>query len=147
MVRCLASPKTSWNAADKIHCVLISECEEAFGCPRPREFRVRPELTCFFIFCGKQSSRARAYLYNSYCFLPSHLHRPTQPIYGTAIGGHGKTKVCLHRQPTSVTAVKAKNTTYCVVYTRAREAVCPVDAGKQQRGSRGISLRSKQNYL
>ena len=48
MERCPASPKTSWNAADKIHCVLISECEEAFRCPRPREFRVRPKLTCFF---------------------------------------------------------------------------------------------------
>ena len=46
-----------------------------------------------------------------------------------------------------VKAVKAKNTTYSVVYTRAREAIRPVDAGKPQRGSRGISLRGKQNYL
>ena len=29
--------------------------------------------------------------------------------------------------------MKAKNTTYSVVYTRAREAIRPVDAGKPQR--------------
>ena len=67
------------------------------------------------------SSRARPY--NSSCFLPSHLHHQNNLLTIKHLQVKAKRPspfTCLHQHPTSVKAVKAKNTPYCVVYTRAR---------------------------
>ena len=67
------------------------------------------------------SSRARPY--NSSCFYPSRLHHQNNLLTIKHLQVKAKKHspfTCLHQHPTSVKAVKAKNTTYCVVYTRAR---------------------------
>ena len=69
--------------------------------------------------CSLISSRARPY--NSSCFLPSHLHHQNNLLTIKHLQVKAKRHspfTCLHQHPTSVKAVKAKNTTYCVVYTR-----------------------------
>ena len=71
--------------------------------------------------CSLISSRARPY--NSSCFLPSHLHHQNNLLIIKYLQVKAKRHspfTCLHQHPTSVKAVKAKNTPYCVVYTRAR---------------------------
>ena len=71
--------------------------------------------------CSLISSRARPY--NSSCFYPSHLHHQSNLLTIKHLQVKAKRHspfTCLHQHPTSVKAVKAKNTPYCVVYTRAR---------------------------
>ena len=71
--------------------------------------------------CSLISSRARPY--NSSFFLPSHLHHQNNLLNIKHLQVKAKRYfpfTCLHQHPTSVKAVKAKNTPYCVVYTRAR---------------------------
>ena len=71
--------------------------------------------------CSLISSRARPY--NSSYFYPSHLHHQNNLLTIKHLQVKAKRHspfTCLHQHPTSVKAVKAKNTPYCIVYTRAR---------------------------